>query len=53
MRDRATVLLALLDGLATALAVESGRVVPERTLALVAAHLDALLGPAAAGVDGR
>ena len=53
VRDRATVLLALLDGLATALAVEPGRVVPERALALVDAHLDRLLGPAAAGADGR
>lgn len=44
-RDRATVLLALLDGLATALAVEPGRVVPARALALVDAHLDALLDP--------
>ena len=43
VRDEATVLLALLDGLAGAVAVESGRVAAERAEALVARHLDALL----------
>ncbi|WP_217638132.1 TetR/AcrR family transcriptional regulator [Geodermatophilus poikilotrophus] len=45
VRDEATVLLALLDGLAGAAAVEPGRVPPERAEALVARHLDALLDP--------
>jgi TetR/AcrR family transcriptional repressor of bet genes len=45
-RDEATVLLALLDGLAGAVAVEPGRVSGERAEALVARHLDALVGPA-------
>ncbi len=43
-RDEATVLLALLDGLAGALAVEPARVPDERGRALLARHLDALLG---------
>ena len=38
-------LLALLDGLAGAVAVEPGRVPAERAEALVARHLDALLDP--------
>ncbi|MGY1763731.1 TetR/AcrR family transcriptional regulator [Geodermatophilus sp. SYSU D00779] len=42
-RDEATVLLALLDGLAGAVAVEPGRVPGERAQALVARHLDVLL----------
>jgi TetR/AcrR family transcriptional repressor of bet genes len=46
VRDEATVLLALLDGLAGAVAVEPGRVPAERAEALVARHLDALLDPA-------
>jgi hypothetical protein len=46
VRDEATVLLALLDGLAGAVAVELGRVPAERAEALVARHLDALLDPA-------
>ena len=45
VRDEATVLLALLDGLAGAVAVEPGRVPAERAEALVARHLDALLDP--------
>ena len=45
-RDEATVLLALLDGLAGAVAVEPGRLPAERAEALVARHLDALVGPA-------
>ncbi len=45
VRDEATVLLALLDGLAGAVAVEPGRVPAERAEALVARHLDALLEP--------
>src|SRR3712207_3368271 len=45
-RDEATVLLALLDGLAGAVAVEPGRVSGERAEALVTRHLDALGGPA-------
>ncbi len=42
-RDEATVLLAVLVGLAGAVAVEPGRVPGERAEALVARHLDALL----------
>ena len=45
VRDEATLLLALLDGLAGAVAVEPGRVPAERAEALVARHLDALLDP--------
>ncbi|WP_448612282.1 TetR/AcrR family transcriptional regulator [Geodermatophilus sp. URMC 60] len=45
-RDEATVLLALLDGLAGAVAVEPGRVPAARAEALVARHLDVLVGPA-------
>ena len=45
VRDEATVLLALLDGLAGAVAVEPGRVPAERAEALVARHLDAFLDP--------
>jgi AcrR family transcriptional regulator len=45
VRDEATLLLALLDGLAGAVAVEPGRVPAERAEALVARHLDALLRP--------
>lgn len=46
VRDEATVLLALLDGLAGAVAVEPARVSGERAEALVARHLDALVHPA-------
>lgn len=42
-RDGATVLLALLDGLAVARCVEPGRISAERARALADAHLDALL----------
>lgn len=45
-RDEATLLLALLDGLAGALAVEPARVGEERGRALLRRHLDALLGSA-------
>ncbi|SHN52104.1 transcriptional regulator, TetR family [Geodermatophilus obscurus] len=45
VRDEATVLLALLDGLAGAVAVEPARVPADRAEALVARHLDALLDP--------
>ena len=48
-RDEATVLLALLDGLAGAVAVEPARVSGERAEALVARHLDALLNRARPG----
>ena len=48
VRDGATVLLAMLDGLAVATAVEPGRVGAQRALALADAHLDALLGVAPA-----
>jgi TetR/AcrR family transcriptional regulator, transcriptional repressor of bet genes len=44
-RDEATVLLALLDGLAGAVAVEPGRVPADRAESLVARHLDALVDP--------
>ena len=58
VRDEATVLLALLDGLAGAVAVEPGRVPADRAETLVARHLDALLDPAeeaplSAGRHGR
>jgi len=43
VRDEATALLALLDGLATALAVEPARLAPARAEALRARHLDRLL----------
>jgi TetR/AcrR family transcriptional regulator, transcriptional repressor of bet genes len=43
VRDEATVLLALLDGLAGAAAVEPARVPAERAETLVARHLEALL----------
>jgi AcrR family transcriptional regulator len=45
-RDEATVLLALLDGLAGAVAVEPDRLPGERAEALLARHLDALVDPA-------
>jgi TetR/AcrR family transcriptional repressor of bet genes len=45
-RDEATVLLALLDGLAGAVAVEPDRLPGERAEALLARHLDALVAPA-------
>jgi AcrR family transcriptional regulator len=44
-RDDAGALLALLDGLATAQAVEPARMGAERARALLAEHLDRLLGP--------
>ena len=44
-RDEATVLLALLDGLAGAVAVEPDRLPGERAEALLARHLDALVDP--------
>ena len=47
-RDEATALLALLDGLASALVVEPARVTDERGRALLERHLDALLAPTAA-----
>jgi len=53
VRDEATVLLALLDGLAGAVAVEPGRVPADRAETLVARHLDALVGPVSAGQRGR
>lgn len=50
VRDEATLLLAVLDGLAVAGAVEPGRISAQRALALTDAHLDALLD---GGVPGQ
>ena len=52
-RDEATLLLALLDGLAGAVAVEPGRLPGERAEALLARHLDALVDPPTAERPGR
>jgi AcrR family transcriptional regulator len=52
-RDEATLLLALLDGLAGAVAVEPGRLPGERAEALLARHLDALVDPASAERPAR
>lgn len=51
-RDGASLLLATLDGLAVAAAVEPGRISAQRALILTDAHLDALLGAAPASDAG-
>lgn len=43
-RDEATTLLAVLDGLAAAVAVEPGRVPPDRARELLRRHLERVLG---------